>query len=93
MDLVEERLVDDAAGDRRLVGDDHQRVASALQQPQRIRRPRKQLEQLHAIEVAALFNERPVAVQEHGRLRHDGVPIRTRTDSNTRSGFSPVMHW
>ena len=67
MHLVQKRLVDDAAADRRLVGDDHGGEAGALQQPKGVGGPGKHGEQIEAIEIAALLDERAVAIEKHRR--------------------------
>ena len=58
------------ARDGRLVGDDDRGKAGAIEQPDRIGGPRKEREQLEAIEVAALLDQRAVAIEEHGRPAH-----------------------
>ena len=94
----EKRLVDDAAADGRLVGDDDRREAGALEQTQRVGGPRKQREQVEAIEVAALLDERAVAIEKDGRPLIDclsAVRLGTRHQlthvANTRSGVRPFM--
>ena len=91
MNVVEERLVDDAAGNCGLVRDDDQGVAGPLEQAQRVRRPGKHGEQLHPIEVAPLLDERAVAIKKDGGIHYGRVCISTRTDSKTRSGRRPFM--
>ena len=60
--------------DARLVGDHHQRIAGALEQPQRIGRPRKQLEVLEAVEITDVDVERAVAIEKHCFTFHSSVP-------------------
>ena len=92
MHVVQERLVDDAAGDRRLIGDDDRGEAGALEQPQRVGRPREDVEELEPIEVAALLDERAVTIEKHGGRRRRFRHQLTDRWSTTRSGDSPFMH-
>ena len=95
---MQKRLVDEAAGDRRLVGDHHGGEAGALQQAKRIAGPREDIEQLEAIEIAALLDDRAVAIEETTAGRSEGPAlspdraINSRTFANTRSGDRPFMH-
>ena len=64
--ICDEPRIDQALRDARLIGDHDQRVAGALEQPQRIGRPRKQLEVLEAVEVTDVDVERAVAIEKDG---------------------------
>ena len=97
---VQERLVDDAAPDGGLVGDDDRREAGALEQAECVGGPRKQRQLLEAIEVAALLDDRAVAIEKDCRslmtrdcrdLADSGFVIRSVTARITRSGESPFM--
>ena len=74
---------DQALRHARLVGDDDQLVAGALEQPQRVHGPRKQLEILQLVQVADVDVQRAVAVEEDGFF-HD-------SDSNALSAVMPRM--
>ena len=57
---------DDAAGDAGLVGDDDDREAGAVEHAHGVDAEGEEHQPLEAIEVAGLFDEGPVAIQEHG---------------------------
>ena len=61
---LDEAGIDQAMRDARLIGDDDQRVAGALQQPQRIGRPRKQLEILEPMQITDVDVERAVTIEK-----------------------------
>ena len=75
--------IDQPARDPGLVGDDHQQVTRALQQPQGVARPRKELELLELVPVANVDVEGAVAVEEDGAcsgLRAPGAGRRVPND-------------
>jgi hypothetical protein len=92
VDLVEERLVDDATADRGLVRDDDQLEPGTAQEAQRVGGPRKDREQIESIDVAAIFGERAVAIEKHGRPWRGRQAQTSCTALNTSSGVSRVMH-
>ena len=57
---------DDAAGDPRLVGDDHHGEAGAIEQPHRIDAVGKKGEVLEPGEIAGFFDQGAVAIEEDG---------------------------
>jgi hypothetical protein len=63
--FVDERLRQQTTCDARLVRDDHDREAGAIEQPDRIRRERKEHETIEAIEVSGFLDQCPVAIEEH----------------------------
>ena len=66
--------------------------AGAVQQPDRVRRPRDRVEQLEPIEVSALFDERAVAIEEHRGPHQRAAPvISVSTAVYTRSGEMRLM--
>ena len=104
---VHERLFDDPAGHGGLVGDHDRHEAGSLEQPERIGRPGKQRELLETIEVVALLDDRPVAIEKYGGSAHiavfgicqsvfdvfcSGFFSRSTTVAITRSGERPLMH-
>ena len=106
MDGANEGLLDDSAPDGGLVRDHDRRESRPLDQSQCVDRPRKQRQLLEAIEVAALLDDRAVAIEKNCRsardsgfgirdsgsgIRDSGFVIRSVTARITRSGESPFM--
>ena len=75
---LDEARIDQPVRDARLIGDDDQRVAGALEQPQRIGRPRKQLEVLEPVQITDVDVECPVAIQKDGALHSQDPGLRTQ---------------
>jgi hypothetical protein len=66
---------------------------AAIEQPDGVGGPGKDLDQLEAIDEAALLAQRAVAVEEHGRTAaHAGCLMASATAACTRAGSRPVMH-
>ena len=65
---LHETGIDQPMRDAGLIRDDDQREAGALEQPQRIRGPREQLEVLEPMQVADVNVERPITIEEDGSL-------------------------
>ena len=68
--LGDERLVEDPARDARLVGDDDDGEARAVQQPDGVDAVRKEHQPLEPIEIPDFLDERAVAIEKDGRTRH-----------------------
>ena len=82
------------AGDARLVRDHHDAQARAVESPKRVGAVGIELDPLGSIEIADFFDERAVAVEEHGFGAAAG---RRRQDAclaavSTRSTVMPRMH-
>jgi len=74
MDGANEVLLDDSAPDGGLVRDHDRRESRPLDQSQCVDRPRKQRQLLEAIEVAALLEDRAVAIEKDCRSAHNPGP-------------------
>ena len=99
MRLGDERLLEDAARDPGLVGDDDHGESAAVQQPDRVHAVGEEHEPFEAIEVPGLFDQRAVAVEKYGRpVQHcvfEPSPAcassRAATAPKTASGVMPFM--
>ena len=78
VDQLEKWFVDDAAADPTLVGHDDGRVTGTIQQANRIGREGIQLEQIQAIKITALFDDRAVAIEKDSRT-HQATARATRS--------------
>ncbi len=76
-----------AARDARLVRDDDQRPARALQRAQRVHRAGQPLEVLGAADMASILVQHAVAIQEDGSTHrdHDSSTDASRVDARMRS--------
>ena len=94
--LGDERLLDDAARDARLVRDDDDGEAGAVQQPDGVDAVREEDQPLEAIEVSRLLRSGAVAIEKHGRrLMRIAAPPRTvgaSTASQHASSTSIPLH-
>ncbi len=73
MDLVDDGRGEESARDARLIADQHDRQAGAVQHANRVDRVRKKLDAFRPIEIADFLDDRAVAVEEDRaleRLRH-----------------------